>query len=261
MDLGIKDKVFMVAGASSGLGYAIAHKLAGEGAKVSLGSRSERNIAGAAATISQETTAEVRGYVFDARDSHSITRWVEQTQKDFHRLDGIVINAGGPTPGFFDEFDDTAWESAFELTLLSAVRMIRASLPALKQHGGSILALTSSAVKEPIDILLLSNIMRSGVASLVKSLSGELAKDNIRINNLIPGLIDTNRIEALNLYLANRTDTNPEQIQRNAKANIPMGRYGKPEEFANAAAFLLSDAASYISGTSMVVDGGKMKSL
>ena len=261
MDLGIKDKVFMVAGASSGLGYAIAHRLAAEGAKVSIGSRSERKIAEAAATISQETTAEVRGYVFDARDSHSITQWVEQTQQDFHGLDGIVINAGGPTPGFFDEFDDAAWEAAFELTLLSAVRMIRASLPALKQHGGSILTLTSSAVKEPIDILLLSNVMRSGVASLVKSLSGELAKDNIRINNLIPGLIGTDRIEALNQYLANRTDTSPEQVQRNAEANIPMGRYGRPEEFANAAAFLLSDAASYISGTNMVVDGGKIKSL
>lgn len=261
MDLGIKDKVFMVAGASSGLGYAIAQKLAAEGARVSIGSRSERNIAEAAAAISQETTAEVRGYVFDARDRHSINRWVEQTQQDFHQLDGIVINAGGPTPGFFEEFDDAAWESAFELTLLSAVRMIRACLPALKQQGGSILTLTSSAVKEPIDILLLSNVMRSGVASLVKSLSGELAKDNIRINNLIPGLIATDRIEALNQYLANRTDTSPEQIQRNAQANIPMGRYGKPEEFANAATFLLSDAASYISGTSIVVDGGKMKSL
>ena len=261
MDLGIKDKVFLVAGASSGLGYAIAHRLAAEGAKVSIGSRSHKNIAEAAATISQETTAEVRGYVFDARDGDSITQWVEQTQQDFHHLDGIVINAGGPTPGTFDEFDDAAWESAFELTLLSAVRMIRASLPALKQNGGSILTLSSSAVKEPIDILLLSNVMRSGVASLVKSLSTDLAKDDIRINNLIPGLIGTNRIDALNQYLANRSDISPEDVQRNAKANIPMGRYGEPEEFANAAAFLLSDAASYISGTNMVVDGGKMKSL
>ena len=261
MDLGIKDKVFMVAGASSGLGYAIAHRLAAEGARVSIGSRNERNIAEAAATISLETAAEVRGYVFDARDGDSISQWVEQTQQGFQRLDGIVINAGGPTPGFFGEFNDAAWESAFELTLLSAVRMIRASLPALKLQGGSILTLTSSAVKEPIDILLLSNVMRSGVASLVKSLSNELAKDNIRINNLIPGLIGTDRIDALNQYLANRGNTSPEQIRRNAEAVIPMGRYGKPEEFANAAAFLLSDAASYISGTSMVVDGGRMKSL
>lgn len=261
MDLGIKDKVFMVAGASTGMGYAIAHQLAEEGARVAIGSRNEKNIAKAAATISQETTAEVRGYAFDARNGESITRWVDQTLQDFHRLDGILINAGGPTPGKFDEFDDAAWETAFELTLLSAVRMIRACLPALKQHGGSILTLTSSAVKEPIDILLLSNVMRSGVASLVKSLSVDLAKDNIRINNLIPGLIGTDRIEDLNRYLANRSDTSPQQIQRDSEAAIPMGRYGKPEEFANAATFLLSDAASYITGTNMVVDGGKMKGL
>ena len=261
MDLGIKNKVYMVAGASTGLGYAIAYRLAAEGGRISIGSRSKKNIIRAATTISEETGAEVRGYVFDARDEVSITRWAEQTQQDFHQVDGVVINAGGPTPGGFDEFDDTAWQAAFELTLLSAIRLIRNTLPALKQRGGSILTLTSSAVKEPVEILLLSNVMRSGVASLVKSLSTDLAKDNIRINNLIPGLIDTDRIDALNLFLGSRTDTSPQQIRRNAQNNIPMGRYGKPEEFANAAVFLLSDSASYITGTNMVVDGGKMRSL
>lgn len=261
MDLGIKNKVFMVAGASSGLGYAIAHRLAREGAMVSIASRNEENIARAAATISQETSAETRGYVFDARNADSIQNWVNATLQDFGRIDGLVINAGGPTPGFFEEFDDPAWQAAFELTLMSAVRLIRAALPALKVNGGSVLTLTSSAVKEPIDILVMSNVMRSGVNSLVKTLSTDLAKYNIRINNLIPGSIGTDRIEALNQYLSKRRDISPETVKKNAEAAIPVGRYGKPEEFANAAAFLLSDAASYMTGTSTVVDGGKMKSV
>ncbi len=261
MDLKIKEKVFMVAGASSGLGYAIASRLAAEGASVSIASRTPKDIAKAASTISNETSAEVRGYAFDARDSDSIDRWVADTINDFGRIDGILVNAGGPTPGMFEELDDSAWQNAFELTLMSSVRLIRAALPALKMNGGSILTLTSSAVKEPIDILLLSNVMRSGVTSLVKSLSVDLAKDNIRINNLIPGSIHTDRINALNSFIAKRQDISPEKVQDNAETSIPMGRYGKPEEFANAAVFLLSDASSYITGTSLIVDGGKMKSL
>ncbi len=261
MDLGLKNKVFMVAGGSSGLGYAIASRLAAEGALVSIASRSEKNISQAAVTISEEHSAEIRGYVFDARDSDSIQHWVNSTLHDFGRIDGLLINAGGPAPGFFDELDDKAWESAFELTLLSSVRMIRAALPALKTNGGSIVTLTSSAVKEPIDILLLSNVMRSGVSSLVKSLSSELARDNIRINNLIPGSIATSRIDSLNQFLASRKGISPEQVRNDTETSIPMGRYGKPEEFANAATFLLSDASSYITGTNMIVDGGKMKSL
>ena len=261
MDLGIKDKVFMVAGASSGLGFAIASQLAAEGAKVSIASRNQNNIAQAAATISEATTSEIRGYSFDAREPESIKEWVNATQNDFGRIDGLVVNAGGPTPGSFESFDDNAWQAAFDLTLMSAVRLIRETLPALKVNGGSILTLTSSAVKEPIDILLLSNVMRSGVASLVKSLSVDLARHDIRINNLIPGAISTDRINALNKFIAGRTDTSPEQVRQDGEAAIPMGRYGKPEEFANAATFLLSDAASYITGTNNVVDGGKMKSL
>ena len=261
MDLGIKDKVFLVAGASQGLGYAIARQLAEEGAKVSIASRHPRHIAEAAVGISEETAAEVRGYVFDAREADSIHNWVNNSLHDFGRIDGLVVNAGGPTPGFFDELDDNDWQAAFDLTLMSAVRLIRSALPALKVNGGSILTLSSSAVKEPVDILLLSNVMRSGVASLVKSLSVDLAQDNIRINNLIPGLIHTDRIEALNQFVASRSDTDPERVRQRDEAGIPMGRYGQPEEFANMATFLLSGAASYITGTSHVVDGGKMKGL
>ena len=252
MDLGIKDKVFMVAGASSGLGLAIASQLAAEGAKVSIASRHQKNIAKAAASMSEATASEIRGYCFDAKEPESIRQWVADTQNDFGRIDGLVVNAGGPTPGSFEEFDDNAWQAAFDLTLMSAVRLIRETLPALKVNGGSILTLTSSSVKEPVDVLLLSNVMRSGVASLVKSLSVDLARYDIRINNLIPGSINTDRIKALNKFIANRIDTSPEQVRKLAENAIPMGRYGKPDEFAKSATFLLSDAASYITGTNNV---------
>ncbi len=261
MDLEIKGKVFMVAGASSGLGYAIAHRLAAEGARVSIASPTPKKIAHAAATISEETTAEIRGYVFDAREAESIDAWTAATLKDFGQIDGLVVNAGGPVPGSFEEFDDNAWQAAFDLTLMSAVRLIRSALPALKVNGGSILTLTSSAVKEPIDVLLMSNVMRSGVTSLVKSLSFDLAQYDIRINNLIPGTISTDRINKLNRFIGMRTDQSPESVRKHAEEHIPMRRYGKPEEFAKAAAFLLSGASSYMTGTNTVVDGGKMKSL
>ncbi|UYM14944.1 SDR family oxidoreductase [Endozoicomonas euniceicola] len=261
MNLNITNKVFMVAGASSGLGLGIARQLASEGAKVSIASRSPDKITQAASTISSETSSEIRGYVFDARNQESIRHWVHSTLDDFGHIDGVVINAGGPPPGSFDELDDKAWQNAFELTLMSAVRLIRETLPALKVNGGSILTLTSSTIKEPVDFLTLSNVMRSGVASLAKSLADQLAEDNIRINNLIPGSIQTDRVDALNQYVASRSGTSRDQIRAKTEANIPLGRYGKTEEFAKAATFLLSDAASYITGSSLTVDGGRMKSL
>lgn len=261
MNLNITNKVFMVAGASSGLGLGIARQLAAEGAKVSIASRTPDKIAQAASTISSETSSEIRGYVFDARNQESIRHWVLSTLDDFGHIDGVVINAGGPPPGSFDELDDKAWLNAFELTLMGAVRLIRETLPALKVNGGSILTLTSSTIKEPVDYLTLSTVMRSGVASLAKSLADQLAQDNIRINNLIPGSIQTDRMDALNQYVAGRSGTSRDQARARIEADIPMGRYGKTGEFAKAATFLLSDAASYITGSSLTVDGGRMKSL
>ncbi|AMO57658.1 3-oxoacyl-ACP reductase [Endozoicomonas montiporae] len=261
MNLNIKNKVFMVAGASSGLGLGIAHQLAAEGAKVSIASRTPDKIAQAASAISSETSTEIRGYVFDARKQESIHHWVQSTLNDFGHIDGVVINAGGPTPGSFDELDDKAWQNAFDLTLMSAVRLIRETLPALKVNGGSILTLTSSTIKEPVDYLTLSTVMRSGVAGLAKSLADQLAEDNIRINNLIPCSIQTDRMDALNQYIAGRSGTSRDQVRARIETDIPMGRYGSTEEFAKAATFLLSDAASYITGSSLAVDGGRMKSL
>lgn len=262
MNLQLQDKVIMIAASSRGLGYGIAEAVAREGARLSLGSRSAGAIQGAAAGIQQEFNTEARGYVLDAKEAKSIQNWIDSTLKDFGRIDGLVINAGGPPPGNFDKFDDNAWADAFELTLMSAVRMVRGVLPAMrKQRSGSILAITSSSIKEPIDNLILSNVLRSGVASLLKSLSFELAPDGIRVNNLVPGRIDTDRVRSVDKLNADKKGIPVEEQQRQQWGAIPLGRYGTIQETGNAAAFLLSDAASYITGTTIVVDGGKTRSI
>ena len=262
MDLGLNGKVFMVAAASKGLGYGIAEALAQDGAKVSIGSRTEADIKAAAATLQDETGSEVLGTSFDATDGESIKRWTAVTLEKFGTIDGLVVNAGGPPAGKFDNFDDADWQAAFELTLLSSVRMIRAVLPTMREKGsGSILTVTSSSVKEPIDIILLSNVMRSGVVSLVKSLSRELASEKIRVNNLVPGRMDTDRVRSLDSTVANRLGITSEEARANSEAQVPWQRYGTIQEFGKAGAFLLSDAASYITGETMIVDGGAMRTV
>ena len=174
----------------------------------------------------------------------------------------LVINAGGPPTGKFEDFSDCDWQNAFELNLLSAVRMIRETLPLMRiRGGGSILTITSMSVKEPIDLLILSNVMRSGVTSLIKSLSIQLAEYNIRLNNLMPGRIDTDRIRNLDIIRSRKESTPIDKIKENSQAQIPLGRYGTIEEFGRCGAFLLSDAASYITGSSLAVDGGALKTV
>ena len=262
MDLGIKDKVFMVAAASKGLGYGIAEALAQDGAKVSIGSRTEADIMAAAETLRNETGSDVMGTVFDARSAESISNWTAVTLEKFGTIDGLVVNAGGPPAGKFDNFDDDDWQAAFELTLMSSVRMIRSVLPTMREKGsGSILTVTSSSVKEPIDIILLSNVMRSGVVSLVKSLSNELASEKIRVNNLVPGRMDTDRVRSLDATVAGRVGITAEEAKAKSEAQIPWQRYGTIHEFGKAGAFLLSDAASYITGETLIVDGGAMRTV
>ncbi|MFZ1396697.1 MAG: SDR family oxidoreductase [Candidatus Promineifilaceae bacterium] len=262
MNLGLQNKVIMVAAASKGLGYGIAQAVAQEGARVSIGSRTEADILAAAETLHRETGAETLGSVLDARDAASITNWVEATVAQFGGVDGLVVNAGGPPAGGFDNFSDDDWQAAFELTMMSSVRMIRAVLPHLRARGGgSILAVTSSSVKEPIDILLLSNVMRSGVVSLLKSLSRELAPEQIRVNNLVPGRILTDRVKSLDGIGAKNAGRTVAAQQAMQEKQIPWGRYGTIEEFGRAGAFLLSDAASYITGETLIVDGGAMKTV
>jgi 3-oxoacyl-[acyl-carrier protein] reductase len=260
MNLQLQDKVFLVAGASKGLGFAIASRLVAEGAKVSICSSDADRVALALQQL--QLSGDCLGSACDVRNAADIKDWVATSLARFGRIDGLVVNAGGPMPGQFDQFDDAAWLDAFNLTLMSAVRMIREVLPVMRQQqSGSILTLTSSSVKEPIDMLLLSNVMRSGVTSLAKSLSKSEAKYGIRVNNLVPGLIDTDRMKNLNAMNAKKNQRSEAEEKAASAASIPLGRYGQPEEFANAAAFLLSDAASYITGSTLVADGGTMKTV
>lgn len=262
MDLGLENKIFMVAASSRGLGFGIADALAREGAQISLASRNAEAIEAAAGKLREQYGVIARGYVFDATDPELIKKWGASTLQDFGSVDGLVVNAGGPPAGTFDRFNDAAWQQAFELTLLSAVRMIRVVLPVFRQKkSGSILTVTSTSIKEPIDQLLLSNVLRSGVASLVKSLSRDLAAEGIRINNLVPGRIDTARVRVLDQIAAKNGGISVEQHREAQELAIPAGRYGTIEEFGAAAAFLLSEAASYITGSTLVVDGGKTRAM
>lgn len=263
MDTGLKDKVMMVAASSKGLGFGIARQAALEGAVVSIASRSRKNITDAADRIKNEVPgAIVHVYQLDVADPGSIVAWVKDTLKELGTIDGLVVNGGGPPPGTFDEIDDAVWLSGYHNTLMSAVRMIREVLPVMRRKkSGSILTVTSSSIKEPIDNLLLSNVFRSGVTSLVKSLSFQLARDHIRINNLVPGFFDTERLKALDLRNSGEWRLSLENVRKINFEKIPMGRYGDPDEFGKAAIFLLSEAASYVTGETFIIDGGKMRTV
>jgi 3-oxoacyl-[acyl-carrier protein] reductase len=262
MDLGLKNKVMMVAASSKGLGFAIASRLAEEGARVSMASRSRNHIDDAARRIVADTGSEVLPMVMNVTDLASMEAWVKETLQAYGRIDGLVVNAGGPSPGTFDELDDSKWHDAFELTLMSTVRLIRLVLPQMrKQKSGSILTITSISIKEPIDNLLLSNVMRSGVTSLLKSLSLDLASSGIRVNNLVPGYFGTERLQDLDLKSSREWRMSVEEVQKIQFDSIPLGRYGDPVEFGKAAAFLLSDAASYVTGETFIIDGGKTRTV
>ncbi len=262
MDLQIKNKVFMVAASSKGLGFGIARELAKNGAIVCIASRTKKDIEESAEKLRAETGATIHASVFDASDAISIQNWISNVHSSFEQIDGLVVNAGGPPPGNFEDFSDDDWLSAFNLTLMSAVRLIREVLPAMKSgNGGSILTITSMSVKEPVKNLLLSNVFRSGVTSLVKSLSNDLASHKIRVNNLMPGRIDTDRVRSLDNNASKIEKISVSEIIQKNESNIPIGRYGNIEEFGKAGAFLLSPAASYITGVSLAVDGGILKTV
>ena len=262
MDLKLKDKVVMVAASSQGIGYGIAETVARDGGKLSIASRTAGNIEAAAKALRDEYGVDCRGYVMDAADADSIQAWTDATLEDFGEVQGLVVNAGGPPPGNFDDFDDASWAQAYELTLMSAVRMIRCVLPQMRaQQAGSILTVTSISIREPIDNLLLSNVFRSGVVALVKSLSNELADAGIRVNNLVPGRIDTERVRTLDQVGAEKKGIAVDEERQVQFADIPLGRYGTIEDMGAAGAFLLSEAARYITGVTLLVDGGKTRAV
>lgn len=259
----MKDKVILVSAASKGLGFGIARQVAEEGAIVALGSRNQQDLENAARKIREEVAgARVFTAPLDVSNRQTIESWIHACLMELGTIDGLVVNGGGPSPGTFDQLEDDTWLEGFQNTLMSAVRMIREVLPTMRRKKtGSILTITSSSIKEPIDNLLLSNVYRSGVTSLVKSLSFQVATDGIRINNLVPGLFDTERLRALDLHNSGEWRISLEDARKFNFERIPMGRYGDPSEFGKAGAFLLSEAASYVTGETFIIDGGKMRTV
>jgi 3-oxoacyl-[acyl-carrier protein] reductase len=262
MELGLKGKVAMVAGASKGLGYSVARALAQEGARVSIVSRDSVAITTAAQKIEEIRPGAAIGFTADIRSAEGITLWHRATVDRLGPVDILVTNSGGPPAGPVLSFDDQAWQGAFELLLLSAIRMVREVVPSMSERKkGSIVMLTSSSVKQSIANLALSNVLRPSVAALVKTLANEYAQHGIRVNQVVPGRIATDRVREIDEINSKKRGVSVEEQRKLSLASIPMARYGDPNEFGRAVAFLLSDAASYITGATLQVDGGMIQSL
>lgn len=262
MDLQLKDKRALVLGSSRGLGYAVGLGLAKEGCRVAINARDEAKVKAATIKMSGETGSQVVGLAGDVSDPAVPARLVDEAVKAFDGLDLLVTNAGGPPAGAFESFDETTWQKAVDLSFLSHVRFIRAALPHLRQsRAASVLTMTSYTVKQPLPNLVLSNSIRLATVGLTKTLALELGSDGIRFNSILPATIDTDRVRELAQFRAdkNKTTLTEEQAKDNQKS--VFGRIGRPEEFANVAVFLLSPAASYVTGLMMVVDGGQYKGM
>lgn len=260
MDLKLAGKIALVIGSSRGLGHAAAQALAEEGAKVAINSRNEEELHIAALELQQATGAEILPVAGDVTDKMSAQRIIDETAAHFGGLDILITNAGGPPAGSFETFDDDDWQQAVELSFLSHVRLIRAALPHLvKSAHPAVLTITSYSVKQPITNLILSNSIRAATAGLTKSLANELGPQGIRFNSILPGWTETERVKELMSYRAS-TDGTSIQVEITRQAHdIPLGRFAQPEEFGRAAAFLVSPAASYITGVMLPVDGGAIR--
>ncbi len=263
MDLGLRGKVALVAASSGGLGLATARVLLEEGASVVICGRDEERLDQTLAELQSEFgERHVMGESADVANKIDIVRLVALTVKQFGKLDIVVTNAGGPPAGNFDTTDLDAWDRGIQLTLMSAVRLIHAALPHLrKSDAASILTVTSVSVKQPVNNLLLSNALRPAVVGLTKSLAQELGPEGIRVNSILPGTTHTSRIDYLMQSRADAAGTSIDEQFAQQAAAIPLQRIGRPEEFGRVAAFLVSPAASYVTGESILVDGGMYKGL
>ncbi len=257
MDLGLQNARVLVTAASQGLGAATARQFSLEEAHVVINSRNLEKLQDVAATINSDSGSPVFTLAGDVSDRATAERIVKNSAEMMGGLDILVTNAGGPPAGVFDDFDVTVWEEATRLIILSTVSLIKAALPYLRESTRpAILAIVSIAAKQPNPNLTLSNTLRPAVVGLTKTLSQELGPEGIRVNSILPGITDTERVQHLMQARADKNHTSAEEEYEKAANSIPLRRIGKPEEFANAAVFLCSPAASFINGVALGVDGG-----
>lgn len=262
MDLELDDKVAWVLGASSGLGLASATSLAREGASVALSARGQEKLTEAAASIEEETGNRSIAVPLDVTDVAGIRAASERISTEQGPIDILVANAGGPPPGSFTGFDDDALQAAFELTAASAWRLAHAVVPSMRKRGaGVIIFITSSSTKEVIPGLLFSNMLRPALMGMAKTMSKELGADGIRVLCVAPGRIETPRVDALDEVHARSSGRSVQEVREASSSKIPLGRYGEPREFGDVVAFLASRRASYMTGTSVVVDGGLLNGI
>jgi 3-oxoacyl-[acyl-carrier protein] reductase len=262
MDLGLKDRVAMVAASSTGLGKAVAMGLAREGAKLALCARTEAVLNATAEEIHRETGVEILAHALDVTDHAQVARFVAETCQRFGRVDICVANAGGPPSKSFAETTVDDWHAAANLNLMSTVYLAKETLPLMQtRRWGRFIAITSMTVKQPVEGLILSNSIRAGVSGLIKTLSNEYGPYNVLVNNVCPGFTATARLMDLSRTLAGRQGVDPHDIEERWARQAPLGRVGQPEEFANVVVFLASERASYVTGVSIAVDGGIVKGL
>ncbi|MEM7601107.1 MAG: SDR family oxidoreductase [Verrucomicrobiota bacterium] len=260
MDLGLKDRGALVMASSGGIGRGVAKELAREGAKVMMFARSQEKLNEAADEIENETGNRPFFTVGDLTKADDVKTVVQGTVDQCGGIWAIFNNTGGPPAGGFEQFDDTAWQSAFELTMLGYIRTIRAALPHLKAGGGGrIVNNTSVSTKQAIDGLLLSNVFRAGLVGLGKSLARELGSNGILVNTVGPGRIDTDRIEQLDTIWAEKAGISLEEQRTQSQASIPLGKYGEPADFGRIVAFLCSEANAYLTGQNVLIDGAMVE--
>ncbi|MGC2527280.1 MAG: SDR family oxidoreductase [Candidatus Acidiferrum sp.] len=262
MDLGLEGRVAIVAAASKGLGRAVAEELAREGASVAICARTASALEQAAAQIHKSTGREIFQQAVDVTNQAAVSQFVAAVEERFGRLDICITNSGGPPSKLFADTNPADWRSAVELLLMSAVFFAKDALPLMqKNEWGRFITITSSAVKQPVDGLLLSNSVRAAVTGLARTLANEYASYGITVNNVCPGYTRTARLDGLAATISERTGTQPQDVFADWTRQIPAGRIGSPQEFAAVVAFIASERASYVNGASIAVDGGMVRSL
>ena len=262
MDTGLENKTVLITASSMGIGKAVAEMFAEEGCKIAISSRSKENLLSTAAELKEKYGVEPFWSVCDLNKQKDIENTFAAVSAHFGNVDILINNCGGPVPGLFQQLEEEDWNNAYEQVLLSAVRFSRLVLPGMMANNwGRIINLTSISVKQPVDNLILSNSLRAGVTGFTKSLSNEVAKFNITVNNVAPGMTLTRRLYELAVVEAKEKGKSHEEILVEMAKRIPLNRLGRPEEIASVVVFLASKQASYVTGVTIQVDGGYVKSV